>query len=146
MLFTAIQDYAITTWENLRPVWHTACRYVIYVVVNVLLYRSHKKNGGHPWLALAEMNALVVCVLPAAPLSEIFLMPYLRSLQYSPYVWARWTAHHVVAFTVVFHSVWTVVMIVCTHCIFKRYIQGLDRASDRHSVSSDGEAESEKKL
>ncbi|GMM55688.1 hypothetical protein DAKH74_023040 [Maudiozyma humilis] len=146
MPLTAIQDYVITSWENLHPMWHTACRYVIYVVVNVLLYRSQKKNGGHPWLALAEMNVLVVCVLPAEPLSEFVLVPYLRSLEYSPYVWARWTAGHVVAFTVVFHSVWTVVMIVCTRCMFKRHIQGLDRASDRHSSSSDEETESEKKM
>lgn len=146
MPLTDIQDRAITSWESLHPVWHTACRYVIYVVVNVLLYRSQKKNGGHPWLALAEMNTLVVCVLPAAPLSEVFLVPYLRSLEYSSHVWARWTAEHVVAFTVVFHSVWTVVMIVCTRCMFKRHIQRLDRARDRHSVPCDERAESEKKM
>ena len=146
MSFITIQDYVIISWENLHPMWHTACRYVIYVVVNVLLYHSHKKNGGHPWLALVEMNVLVVCVLPAEPLSEFVLVPYLRSLEYSSLVWARWTAEHVVAFTVVFHSVWTVVMIVCTRCMFKKYTQGLDRTIEINSVPCDERAESEKKM
>ena len=146
MSLTAIQDYVITAWEFANTVWHAVDTYAMYILSNVLLFHAHKKNGGHPWLAVAEMNTITVCLLPVVLFSAVILAPYLCSLEDSPCAWARWIAQHVVVFFVVFNLVFGGLLSWFIHRMFKRHKQCLDRARGRGSVSSDEEAALAKKM
>ncbi|GMM55687.1 hypothetical protein DAKH74_023030 [Maudiozyma humilis] len=150
MSLTAIQDYVITTLKSVSSVWDAVGSCVMYVLVyvlmNVLLYRSLMMNGGHPWLAVAEVNAKTACVSLVVLFSTVIFPPHVYPLEYSPCAWARWIGQHSFAFFVGFNWVCVAVLSWLIHRMFNIHKQRLDRARNRGSVSSDEEAALAKKI
>ena len=98
----------------------------LYALMNTAVYIAGRQRG-HPWLAVAKFNTLLVCQFANLFVAVACVLPRLCSAGEGGGVVLRWIAAHAAQCTLAVVGVVAVFVCVGVHCAFAWYACRLDR-------------------